>query len=198
MDARSTKLLSCFGFAERNAKRLGKDSASQFIKMAGLALLQMDEQSQPQNTSRQIIHLDICLPLARARTDQCVDVDCQTCEEVLTRTQFEAIMKATGDKFVSTLENMQKLLGQHADTIVGLRRKLDQQDAREKLDTELSCLFHGEGDASLRPQQGAAYSHVFPPASDEDKVPLSSHLQFLKEGHVEMKRQMRLRGVSII
>ena len=44
----------------------------------------------------------------------------------------------------------------------------------------------------MRPQQGAAYSHVFPPASDEDTVPPSSHLRFLKEGHVEMKRQMRL------
>ena len=160
--------------------------------MARVALLQMDEQPPRKTTSRQIIHLDICLPVGRARPDQCVDVDCQTCEEVLTRTQFEAIMKATGDKFVSTLENMQKLLGQHVDTIVDLRRKLGQQDAGEKLDTERSCRLHGEGAASMRPQQGAVYSQVFPPALDEDKVPPSSHLQVLKERHMEMKRQMRL------
>ena len=146
---------------------------AQAIKMARLALLQMDEHSQPKNTSRQIVHLDICLPVARARTDQCVDVDCQTCEEVLTRTQFEAIMKATGDKFVSTLENMQKLLGQHADTIVGLRRKLDQSGKNWTLNAAVFFM--------VRAMPVCVHSRE-----------LLTLTQFLKEGHVEMKRQMRL------
>ena len=182
--ARLTKLLSCLGFAERNAKKLGRDSAIRFIKMARVALLQMDD--QPPRKSRQMIHLDLCLPVAHASPGR--HAECQTCEEVLTRTQFEAFMKSTSDNFMSTLENMQTLVEQSVATILDLRRQLDEQDAGEKLDTASSYRPCAASAAGMRLQQEAACPHMLPLASSEDKAPPSSHLQLLRGRHVKMKK----------
>ena len=96
-------------------------------------------------------------------------------------------MKSTIDNFMSTLENMQKLMEQNVATILDLRRQLDEQDAGEKLDTASSYHPYAASAAGMRPQQEAACSHVLPLASSDDKAPPSSHLQLLRDRHVKMK-----------
>ena len=81
--------------------------------------------------AKQVICLSTSLPATCSKHDRCAEAACQTCEEVLTRSQFETLMKATSERYMSTLERMQVQMEQNVGTILSLTRQLDRQTVRE-------------------------------------------------------------------
>ena len=74
---------------------------------------------------------EVSLPATCSKHDRCAEAACQTCEEVLTRSQFETLMKATSERYMSTLQRMQVQMEQNVGTILALTRQLDRQTVRE-------------------------------------------------------------------
>ena len=131
---------------------------------------------------------------------QCAEAACQTCEKVLTRSQFETLMKATSERYMSTLERMQVQMEQNVGTILALTRQFDRQTVREP-DTAKSSLSFCSHAVDLYADSPSATSRDTPSETQFhqadrtdlafEQAPQLSDLQALQERHVAMKRQLR-------
>ena len=131
-----TKLTSCIAYTRRSCHKLGLSDVAAKLTPALLDL------------KAEIARLSIPPAVTVERGAQTepsgvspigLDASCQTENEVISRTQCEAIMHNVGSKYMSVLEQANSKIKEQMDTIVSLREQLAQLESPTDDDNDVSA-----------------------------------------------------------
>ena len=126
MEATERRLLSCLGYAKRQARKLGMDTVHQLVSLSISHAIRAESATRMPR-SRQVVSLDAALPSYNDEQHSRAEVGCQTSAEIMTRTQFESIMEDTSAHYMTVLRSMREAIEQRTGVIQSLRAQLHPQ-----------------------------------------------------------------------
>ena len=159
MDTTRRKLFSGLGFSLRRARALGLSETAEYVSMAMVSASGPQVATFPVASKREVLCLSDLIPCHASASHR--DTACQTNVDILTRTQFEVIMKDMQAMFLSTLEQIKKQLVEREGAI----QALEQQICEQKIP---SVTVATQEVSSCHPQSGGKTSS--PDAEQEVKM----------------------------